>query len=187
MTTSSPPDADLIGQILKGRKDVFRLLVDRYAPLCAYYLSQRMQCPADHIKDLLQEAFLRAFQRLTQLQDPHRFKPWLLSICRNLVLDQRRRKEKEVPDSLLPSDSPSSGDVESATVAKLTIHEALSRLPSHHREMLEMKYFWELTHQEIADLMQIPVGTVKTGLFQARLRLRHWLVPEENSDSRAKD
>lgn len=176
LTSSAVSDSDLIEEVLHGRKEAFQPLIERYAPLCAYYFTQRLQCPADQVKDLLQEAFARGFERLAQLQDRRRFKAWLLGICRNLAFDVRRKAGMaEYPS---PGGNQPAADLETSVVTRLTISEAMRHLPPHQREMVEMKYFWDLTHQEIADLMQLPVGTVKTGLFQARWRLRQLLVPE---------
>lgn len=126
-------------------------------------------------KDLTQEVFCRAFRKWSQLRTPERVWPWLCRICGRLFLNQLRSRNPEqarppeeldrCPGSIIPP--------EPEEVAAL--RQAMARLPARFRLLLTMFYFEELSYQEIAERLHIPVGTVMSGLHRAKRRLRKLL------------
>jgi len=123
-------------------------------------------------EDLTQQAFLTAHQKIDQLREPDRIKSWLLTITRNLFLKQCRKKapvnwENEWLDAM-PEDPPALDgpyDIEQ-------LQAALAELPEPQRLILLMFYFEELPYKEIAEQLDIPLGTVMSRLARAKRVLR---------------
>jgi RNA polymerase sigma-70 factor (ECF subfamily) len=141
-----------------------------------YYFHRRCSCNYENAQELAQEAFLRAYRNLPKLKELSSFKAWFMTICKNLVLDSIRNEERKVVN--LPIDSLTSSSVEMDFSKKMVIRDALNALPQRQREAMEYRYHWDLSMAEIAGIMKIPEGTVKSDLFQARVRLLEILEGE---------
>lgn len=174
-------DADLVREALEGSQDAFRALVSRYARP-AIGLAARMVRDQALAEDLAQEAFARAFDRLATYKADSRFSAWFFQILHNVTIDTLRRKRLpsvslEELDAAghpgIPSraraDSPSDA-TEQAELAR-ALSEAIGRLRPEYREAVLLRYREELSVQEIAQVMAIPDGTVKTYLFRGRKEL----------------
>lgn len=176
--TPPPSDADLARQALAGSEDAYRTLVRRYAGP-AVNLATRMVRDRALAEDLAQEAFARAFDRLATYNTDCRFSGWFFQILHNITIDYLRRKR--VPsvslDELQEAGHPGFADPSrlatphaAAEHAQLSsaLTEALTRLRPEYREVVVLRYREELPVEEIAGVMGIPTGTVKTYLFRAR-------------------
>lgn len=177
-----PSDFEIITEILTGNPGRFSGLVKRYSPLCYYYFQQRCGCDVETAKGMVQEVFMRVFKNLSRLEPDPAFRPWLMRICRNLAIDTQRKKSRiseslsrKVPDELRTV-SP-----EKIVVKTAIIRDALQTLSDRQREIVEMHYFWGLSCSEIAEIMEIPEGTVKSDLYHARLRLGECLDGDEKN------
>ncbi len=129
----------------------------------------------DESKDMVQEAFLRAYRNFHRFDVSRSFYPWLHRIIKNLCLN--RKASKSYQTSGLPEFEPSSGlrgpeeevlRMESAR----EIRTAVDNLPEKHREIIYLKHFQECSYQEMAEILDIPGGTVMSRLYNARKALK---------------
>ena len=181
----TPPAEDqrvsaLVDAARHGSSDAFGELVDHYRkPVVrlAYSLTR----DADEAKDIAQDAFLRAYRRLESFRPDRPFSRWLFVIARNASLDaiRRRRRAQALPpaDGAVLEPSPEDWAMRNAEVER--VREALESLPEHYRVVLELYYTSGLRYREIADVLAIPIGTVKTYIARAKRRLRDELWHEE--------
>jgi RNA polymerase sigma-70 factor (ECF subfamily) len=179
--TGSNDDNSLIVACRAGRTEAFGLLVQRYQDRL-YPTMLRLTGSAEDALDLLQDAFLRAFEKLDKFQGESSFYTWVYRIAVNLALSGRRRRKVTLrfarpdhDDSLDPRDESSSSDptlpLELAERDQL-IQAALDALADDHRAVVVMKEFDGLRYEEIASILGVPVGTVRSRLHRARLELR---------------
>ncbi len=147
-----------------------------------YFLMMRMTNSAIDAEDLTIEAFGKAFKRLEQYTPDYAFSTWLFRIAANNCIDFIRRKRREPlnQSSDLELDygsnyarrTPSSGlDPEENIINDQKIkmmHAVVERLKPHYRHLVELRYFDELSYEEIAQQLHLPLGTVKAQLFRAR-------------------
>jgi RNA polymerase sigma-70 factor (ECF subfamily) len=173
-------DAALVEAARAGSTDAFGLLVDRYrAPVVR--LAYRLTRDRDDANDVAQDAFLRAFRRIGEFRPDRPFAHWLFVIARNASFDALRRRRRS--SALAGGDGPwsSLGPEELAlrNDEAQRVHAALDVLPERYREVLELYYISELRYREIAEQLEIPLGTVKTYMSRAKRRLREKLERPE--------
>src|SRR5262245_56487690 len=159
-----------------GRSGAFdRLVDDQYAALYRY--AYRLSGTADAAADLTQEAFCKAQAQFGQLRDSSRAKAWLLTILRNAYLHRLRaeRQHREVPlewaDCLgreYPDPFPD--------VDPRRLQELLNEMPEGFRTPLILFYFEEFSYRDIAEQMELPIGTVMSRLARAKAQLRERLL-----------
>jgi len=144
-----------------------------------YRYAYRLSGSAADADDLTQESFCKAQTQFKTLRDPERAKSWLFSICRNLYL-HRLRSERQRPTvpldavSELPEDLPD----ELPAVDSQKLQAALDELPELFRTPLILFYFEEFSYRDIAEQMDLPIGTVMSRLARAKAGLRQRLYPE---------
>jgi RNA polymerase sigma-70 factor (ECF subfamily) len=158
-----------------NQADFNRLVVDHGPAM--FRMAYRMVGDRHEAEDLVQEAFRSAWKSRLTFQAGRGERAWLASILRRRVVDRWRRNE---PHLVSPGDAPLEIGVAGATSAAETytdeMQNALSQLPRDLRETLLLVVVAELTHQETADLLGIPLGTVLSRVSRARLRLREILL-----------
>ena len=135
---------------------------------------------SDEAEDAAQEAFVRAFQRLPEFRGTGPFASWLCSITVRVCLDRRRaaRWQRETPESAAPEAASSA----SSPDARLLIEALLDRLSPPMRAALVLREVEGLEYDEIAQILQIPVGTVRSRLHAARAQFRQlWTAVDEES------
>ena len=152
------------------------LIDDHYESLYRY--AYRLAGSAADAEDLTQEAFGRALSRLGQLRDPDRAKYWLFRILRNEYLHRARaeRRHRTVPlDAVgdVPDDEPEPPP----SVDPAALQAALDELDEAFRTPLILFYFEEFSYRDIADQMDLPIGTVMSRLARAKAYLRRKLAP----------
>lgn len=161
---------------LLGEREAFDRLIERWhQPLWLYV--RRVTGSDDAAADALQETWLRVPRGIARLREPARLRAWLFGIARRTVMDRLRQKYAEperATDEL--ADLPAPDDPRELEEEMGALHEELARLPFVEREVLVLFYLDELTLQQLADVLGIPVGTVKSRLFRARGLLRRQLV-----------
>lgn len=176
----APEDIDLVREALSGSQDAFRELVVRYqGPILS--LVRRMVRNPSLAEDLAQEVFVKAFRALHSFDQQRKFSSWLFKIAHNTAIDQlRRRQIRTVPLETPDQDVASLVDVLADTGAETpagrverqdlgrAIEEAVSSLKPIYREVVILRYQEGLSYEEIADIADLPLGTVKTNLFRAR-------------------
>jgi RNA polymerase sigma-70 factor (ECF subfamily) len=183
--TGCNDENSLIAACRAGRTEAFGVLVQRYQDRL-YPTMLRLTGSADDALDLLQDAFLRAFEKLDRFQGESSFYTWVYRIAVNLALSGRRRRRVTARlgigggrgEPLDPRDDSSSSDptlpLEQAERDDL-IQSALNSLADDHRAVVVMKEFDGLRYEEIAAILNVPVGTVRSRLHRARLDLRERL------------
>jgi RNA polymerase sigma-70 factor (ECF subfamily) len=163
-----------------SRRGVASLVEQHYESLYRY--AYRLSGAQADAEDLTQEAFCKAQAQLGQLRDPERARPWLFSILRNAYL-QRARTDKVHREVSLDA----VGDVacelpaEVPEVGPEQLQLALNELPEGFRTPVILFYFEEMSYRDIAEQMELPIGTVMSRLARAKAHLRDRLVPAESS------
>jgi RNA polymerase sigma-70 factor (ECF subfamily) len=148
-----------------------------------YHLALRALGSPQDAEDVAQEAFVRAWLALPNFRGQARFQTWLYRIVTNLCYNRlpRLRREmtalgdEEMPD--IPDEASGAGPLSSleAEERRRFLHQAIERLPENYRLLVTLRFQQELSYEEIASVTSLPLGTVKTGLFRARARLREAL------------
>ena len=192
----SHDDKSLIEACRAGNTEAFGVLVNRYQDRL-YPTVFRLTGCAEEAQDLLQDAFLRAFEKLDYFQGESSFYTWVYRIAVNLTLSNRRRKRPSLslargkeegvgePASDVEETDPSL-PLERAERDRRVL-EALDSLAPDHRAVIVMKEFDGLHYEEIGAILGVPVGTVRSRLHRARCELRdrlRSLVDEELATSR---
>lgn len=164
-------DAQAAEHAARGDADAFMLLVRRYrAPLIAYIHGQtRARSEAE---DIAQETFCKAWQQIPTLRQPGAFGGWLFRIARNAAFTAARRPQPTLADADPPAPAcPSPGDDRSVEV-----HAAVATLADEFRIVVSLRHFSGMSNDEIARVLGIPSGTVRSRLSRAYSQLRERLV-----------
>lgn len=134
-------------------------------------------------RDVAQETMIKVMRNLHRYDPNRRFSTWVFGIARNTAIDeQRRRKRIAPPPAKEPAyEGPSPMDETSRTRRADRLHVAMAELPPKYREVLVLYHFEHLKYQEIADTLQIPIGTVMNRIFRARKRLRSIYGTEDSA------
>ena len=178
-------DRALMDRIQRGDPDAFRTLVHRHlAP--AQAVARRLMGDPHLAEDAVQEALAQAWTR-ARLYDPSRgsVRGWILSLVHHRAVDMIRREESQVRrvDSARSEAVPEPDDPGVVVVARLEaiadrdrIHQAMGTLPPAQRQVIRLMYFHSLSQSQVARLVGIPLGTVKTRALKAIRRLRAELL-----------
>ncbi len=182
-------DAIVLARVLAGDEGAFATLVRRYEPKLRAYVSG-IVAVEEEARDLVQESFIRAWRHLDQYDERFRFSTWLFRIAHNVAIDHLRRRrqptvsldigEDDEGDAIrLDPADPRRGPL--GELANRELAEALAReierLPAAYRELVSLRHLVGLSYNEIADLKELPLGTVKNKLFRAHSVLREALGP----------
>ncbi|HYB13654.1 MAG TPA: sigma-70 family RNA polymerase sigma factor [Myxococcota bacterium] len=159
----------------RGDGGAFELLLERYQQRLFSFLRRR--AAPQRAEDLFQETWLRVVRARESFDPGRRFSTWLFQIANNLCRDGARRSAVEAREQAeRKSDMAFQGGV-AALDAKLDAQQRLARLPERLREVLVLRYFEDLGEREIAEIVGVPPGTVKSRLHAAVRALRG--MPEE--------
>jgi RNA polymerase sigma-70 factor (ECF subfamily) len=175
----------LIGRAQQGDTAAFEVLMNRHAPY-VYNLALRTVGDPQEAEDMAQETFIRAWRTLPQFRRQAQFTTWLYRIVVNLCYNRLPGLKGELA-ALDPAEAEHLSDerprveelVVTAEMQRL-IHAALEALPESYRLLLTLRHLQEMSYAEIAETMQMPLGTVKTGIFRGRALLREAL--EDGND-----
>ncbi len=163
-------DAQLVRTVLQGETKAFAALVARYErPVKAAVLQI---VPDIHLAgDIAQDAFVKAWQNLGNLQKPQRFGPWLMTIAKHCAVDAHRKRDIAAApvDENTPDKTRCNGQLDED---KQQLLAALSKLPVSEKQVVMLRYFRELTVAEVAQACGRSVGTVTKQLSRAHQRLR---------------
>jgi RNA polymerase sigma-70 factor (ECF subfamily) len=171
---NSSADSDLIVQTLAGDRTAFGVLVERYAAQ-ARRVARAVLGDPDDADDAAQDGFLSALVKLAQYDSKRPFGPWLMRIVANAATDRRRRRKVRSAEPLDPSlvgggPRPDAMAVQSELGDKL--RAALAELPERRRTAVVLFDVEGYSHAEIAAILGIPEGTVRSEVFHGRRRLR---------------
>lgn len=178
----------LIERARGGDADAFGAIVARYLER-VYRVAYGVVRNADDAQDIAQDTFVRAFRGIDRFDTSRPVFPWLYQIARNLALnriERVRKRETQFPDyDALVASGPGPEAVAVAADESTRIRAAVMCLPEQHRRVIELNHFQECSYREIAEILDIPIGTVMSRLYHARQKLRA-LLEEETSDVHAR-
>jgi RNA polymerase sigma-70 factor (ECF subfamily) len=171
-------EADLVARTLSGERSAFGVLVERYAPQ-ARRVARAVLGDPDEADDAAQDGFLSALVKLGQYDARRPFGPWLMRIVANAATDRRRRRQVRKVEPLDPGlvgggPRPDTEAVRSELGERL--RTALAELPARRRTAVVLFDVEGYSHAEIAEMLGIPEGTVRSEVFHARRRLRALLA-----------
>lgn len=184
MTTITQDDTYNIHRCLQGNANAFEPLVRRYQN-AAFAVAMGFLRDRTDAEDVVQDAFVAAYCKLSQLKDPSIFGSWLHRIVVNRCKEWIRRKKAS---RLVRVDSDSDRVHEEYPVAaqnhqdyieSLELWDEVERLPEHYRQVVTLYYYTGFSLKEIAAFLDIPESTVKGRLYQSRIRLKNALSPQE--------
>ena len=180
--SSTRPEVDdgyLVAAALAGRAEAFGTLVERYER-AVYHLCLRTMRDAEEARDCTQEAFFKAFRSLRTFKPDAKFSTWIFSIAYHACCDRLGRRKRfsreELPDRADPSAGPDV-EVERKDAAR-ALRAAIDALPEKYRTVITLYHLQGKQYEEIARVLDLPMGTVKTHLFRAKEQLRKALVNE---------
>lgn len=174
-----PEDCELVRQAQIGETAAFKMLVERHQR-AIYNLCYRMLKQTEEAKDATQETFLKAYRSLRGFRHESRFKTWLCRIATHECLNRLRHQKPLSLDEIQEEDRHFQvADSASSPLEQIgrkevqsMIHQAIDALPDSYRLAITLYHLDELSYEEIAQTMDIPIGTVKTYLFRARAILK---------------
>jgi RNA polymerase sigma-70 factor (ECF subfamily) len=182
-------DHRLIADCLRGRTAAFGELVRRYQDRL-YNTVYRLVGNAEDAHDVVQDAFLNAYQSLESFKGDSQFFTWLYRIAFNTAVSLKRKQrvvlriesghgEGGTQEPLDPSESNRPGHALEQAEEERRLHEALQRLSAEHRAVLVLKDLEGLKYEEMAEALQVPIGTIRSRLHRARVELRELLQRDD--------
>ncbi|WEG11976.1 sigma-70 family RNA polymerase sigma factor [Pullulanibacillus sp. KACC 23026] len=171
----------MIRKAKHGNREAFEELVRLYKGKVYRHALAMVRDPLA-AEDITQEAFVKAFFQLRKLEEEVAFVAWLTRIVRNLCLDYLKKAKRETTTDdvwLEQPESSATSQSEGQSVNRLMIQEGLSRLSLEHREVIILRDIQGFSYQEIADQLNIPLGTVKSRINIARTSLKSFLLEGE--------
>jgi RNA polymerase sigma factor (sigma-70 family) len=182
LTTKAVYDYKLVQlAITKGDQKAYAELLQRYRE-SVYFMMLKMVNNKDDADDLTIEAFGRAFKKLDQYTPNYAFSTWLFKIASNNAIDFLRKKK--LTNSVSLDSRNDNSDYDTSNLVKSThlnpeefyikkqkvemVRAVIDKLKPKYRELVELFYFQELSHEEISERLNLPIGTIKAQLFRAR-------------------
>lgn len=175
-----PDDSDLIRAINTGDTHAFRVLFREYYPRILGYALKRCRNTAD-AETVAQETMLAVWKGAASYDERSAVGTWIFGIARNKVGDLLRKNGKEITTSPDMLTVPSGGGLTGA-VQRQRIEWALDQLSPEHREVVLMTFYEDLSYRDIASILGIPEGTVKSRMYHARKNLRRILEEVDGDD-----
>lgn len=177
-------DEDLLVLAARGDERAFEVLYDRHGKV-AWSLAFRLLGERGAAEDLVQEAFLAVWNGATHYSSPKgSVRTWILSIVHHRAVDRlrqgaasKRRQEALEHVAAIEPDAPDAADVALAQIAAEEVQTALADVPDDQRQVLRLAYFGGYTHHEIAEMLSLPLGTVKGRMRLGLERVRRNLDP----------
>jgi len=179
-------DGELIETAISGREDSFEELVRRYQRPITNYV-YRMLSDYDASLDVTQEVFIKVYNSLARYSSDYKFSTWLYRIAHNAAIDYMRRNsvnsqsiEAENADGTyqlqIESPRPTPEQERERSEWRTEIETVVKCLPTVYRELIMLRHAQDLSYDEIAEITNLPLGTVKNRLFRAREMMREIFV-----------
>ncbi len=183
MSDPSSDELDLVNRACAGDQSACATIVQRYTGIL-YNQAYRMLGDAFEAEDAVQEVFLRAFRNLKSYDPSRRLVTWLLTIGSNYCIDRLRRRRfnwltLEDVAFWLPSTQPGPERSALQSAQREAVQRALQRLPESYRGVTVLRYWYDLSYDEIGAILGLTEATVKTRLHRARKMLQEALAAEE--------
>ncbi len=179
---SDTPDQDLIDSCLAGRREAFGLLVERYQHRL-YGSLVHVTGSTEQARDIAQDAFVHAFEKLSTFRGQSQFYSWLFRIALNAAISAQRKTQRVTGsvDAVKEATGQEPVDGRAGAVPwdrletqerQMLVQRALAELPEEYRAALVLKEMDDLKYEEIAAVLQVPLGTVRSRIHRARQELR---------------
>lgn len=168
----TPSDLELVANAQQGDTEAFSALVERHQHL-VFNLAYRFMRDSGGAEDMAQESFIKAFRLLRGFRGDCSFSTWLYRVTVNVCLTElgRRRKRQEVPLEWGRNEHGTTQPDESPDTPEL-IRACVGELPDRYRAIITLYYLKETPYEEIAQILRIPMGTLKTWMHRARHQLK---------------
>jgi RNA polymerase sigma-70 factor, ECF subfamily len=181
---AGPSDGDLVAATLRGNSNAFATLVERY-DRAVYHLAYRTVRDVEEARDATQEAFFKAFRSLRTFKPGAKFSTWIFAITYHACCDRLNRRKRytneELPERADAGPGPEQQAIALDEAARL--RAAIDQLPEKYRTVITLYHLQGKQYEEIAQVLELPMGTVKTHLFRAKEQLRKLLGGAEVTES----
>jgi len=186
LSSKAQLDVELVEQAINGDQKAYAELMERYRD-AIYYMLLKMVNNASDAEDLAIEAFGKAFKNIRQYTPNFAFSTWLFKIASNNAIDFMRKKklnnvsidetlrETDVIPVNIRSEQPTPEESMISRQKIVMLRSIVAKLKPRYRKLVELRYFYEYTYEEISAEMNLPIGTVKAQLFRARELLQNSL------------
>jgi RNA polymerase sigma-70 factor (ECF subfamily) len=177
---SSLEDDVLVKKAIGGDEKAYKKLVDKYERALYFHILKMIK-DRDQVEDLVQEAFVKAFDNLNTYNTNYAFSTWLYRIATNNTIDYLRKKKLNTlsidkpmktkdgeMEMQLPDESASTDRDIIKKQRKKIVQNAIADLPEKYRKVIELRHMEEKSYKEISDILEKPLGTVKAHIFRAR-------------------
>ena len=185
--SSMNEDKYLVEKAIQGEKEAFEMIIQKYQQPLLNYIG-RMVGERELALDFTQEVFIKTYSSLHSYKPQFKFSTWLYRIASNFIIDFWRKKkidafsidhqkklDKDLPPLQIPAGEESIVTKFETTQLKKRIERALERIPASLREVFVWRHINELSYEEIAEIKDLPTGTVKNRVFQAKELIRNLL------------
>lgn len=177
---SSREDDVLVKRAMGGDEQAYTELVEKYQRALYFHILKMIK-DKEQVNDLVQEAFVKAFDNLNSYSTNYAFSTWLYRIATNHTIDYLRKKKLKtlsIDEPMKTKDGEMQMQLEDESAGtdrniirkqrQDIVQNAIEDLPSKYRKVIEMRHMEEKSYQEIADVLDLPLGTVKAHIFRAR-------------------
>jgi RNA polymerase sigma-70 factor, ECF subfamily len=181
---AQPDDGDLVAMTVRGDSEAFATLVERY-DRAVYHLAYRTLHDVEEARDATQEAFFKAFRSLRTFKPGAKFSTWIFAIAYHACCDRLSRRRRYSSDEL-PERADLSPGPEQRVIAldeATRLRAAIDALPEKYRTVVTLFHLQGRQYEEIATVLGLPMGTVKTHLFRAKEQLRRLMGEMEVTES----
>ena len=185
-------DRLLVKQVIKGDSAAFDALFTRHRDTI-YAMLLKFTGNSDDVEDLMQEAFMKAYLKIGLYDPKYDFGAWIYTIARNTFVDfNRSRKSNALNPQNLPLESGNSAQTSAPTPEdyiinaqqQTQIERYVSMLPEDYRQLFELRFIDEYSYEEIAEKLEMKLGTVKTRIFRVRNMMCRLITQGEESDEK---
>ena len=186
LSSKAQLDVELVDQAVNGDQKAYSELMDRYRD-AIYFMLLKMVNNTSDAEDLTIEAFGKAFRNIKQYTANFAFSTWLFKIASNNAIDFMRKKklnnvsidetlrDTDVMPINIRSEQPTPEESLISEQKIVMLRSIVSKLKPRYRKLVELRYFYEYSYEEISEEMELPIGTVKAQLFRARELLQNIL------------
>jgi RNA polymerase sigma-70 factor (ECF subfamily) len=183
-TETQPSDAELVSAILAGRPERYSVLVDRHLPQ-VYSVAYRILNHRADAEDIAQDTFVRAYERLSLYDPAYSFRNWLLKMASNLAINRirSRKRERKLHLKLMDEEPDEPEDTTDKLPTSGQWTSWLAQLESKQRAAIVLFHFHGMPYAEVAEILEVPVNTVRTYLHRGRRKLRAIMSTDVSGDN----
>jgi RNA polymerase sigma-70 factor (ECF subfamily) len=172
----SDSDTALVARVVADDdRGAFELLVRRHQSGVRNFLRRLARNDVERANDLAQETFIKMYGNLHSYRGAARFSTWLYRIAYHAFLNEERSRRSNVEFDA--NEHAGAEDTAAMAATALDVERALERLSVRQRAVFDLHYKKGMTHSEIADALELPIGTVKSDLVRGHEKLKEWLAP----------